>query len=63
MNLSKFENEELHIIKELISNQIGMKRDLRKTTSVDRMKSKLSKDILRLELLSVKVNNQLGEFE
>lgn len=63
MNLNKFEDEELHIIKELINSQIGMKRDLRKTTSVDRMKNKLTKDILRLELLSVKVNNHLGEFE
>lgn len=63
MNLSKFEKEELHVIKELINNQIGSKRDLRNTTSADRMKSKLTKDILRVELLSVKINNHLGEFE
>ncbi|PLR72230.1 hypothetical protein [Bacillus sp. UMB0728] len=63
MNLEEFTNAELKTLLTLIEDQMKISEKMKKVSSLREFQEWENKKIRELQLLSVKINNQLGDYD
>ncbi|MCP1159343.1 hypothetical protein [Bacillus infantis] len=63
MNLEEFTNAELKTLLTLIEDQMKISEKMKKVSGLREFQDWENKKIKKLQLLSVKINNQLGGYD